>query len=186
MSNIIKIDEVCKSCKGTGIYVGLAEKNGAGVVCHTCKGTGCHQWNYTYDDFLERKINRDIKRVYQINPGVVMCEGVDSSGKEFSLRDFGGMSYDDWSAGKSFPKRSENRKYVCPAWWYQSADYDKKPKWDECIGAGSFSGCSLFTAKEQCWRRWDTENGNGNEDENKHKRMIRVRDYKKVLYDYSL
>lgn len=164
---------MCKSCKGTGIYVGFAEKSGAGIVCHTCKGTGCNQWNYPYDDFIEKKSRRDIKRVYEVNPGIAIGEGKDPSGKEFYLRDFGGMPYEDWLAGKPFPKKSENRKYICPAWWYQSVSNDKKPKWDECIGAGSFSECSLFNSKEQCWGRWDRENGN--EDENKtHKRMIRV------------
>jgi len=30
----------CSACKGTGLYVGMAEREGAAVVCSRCKGTG--------------------------------------------------------------------------------------------------------------------------------------------------
>ena len=36
----IEFKEVCKECKGTGLYVGTTERCGATVVCQTCKGTG--------------------------------------------------------------------------------------------------------------------------------------------------
>lgn len=38
--HIIKIECECNACKGTGLYVGMAERDGAAVVCYTCKGTG--------------------------------------------------------------------------------------------------------------------------------------------------
>jgi hypothetical protein len=166
-------NEICKNCKGTGIYVGMAESSGAGVVCSTCKGTGCHQWTYTYEDFEKKKERTDIKRVYQVNPGIKVGEGKNPDGKELSLKDFGGMPYEDWFAGKHFPLGSENRKYTCPAWWYQSSDYEKKPDWKDCIIVGIFSGCHLFIKKEQCWKRWDRENG---KNEVGHKRMIRIKE----------
>jgi hypothetical protein len=50
------------------------------------------------------------------------------------------------------------RNYTCPAWWYQSADYTKKPEWEECIACGSFSECKNFSNKEKCWEKFDAEN----------------------------
>lgn len=49
------------------------------------------------------------------------------------------------------------RKFTCPAWWYQSVDYEKKPDWEECIGMGSFSNCKHFKNKDFCWERFDKE-----------------------------
>jgi hypothetical protein len=49
------------------------------------------------------------------------------------------------------------RKYTCPAWWYQSADYKKKPNWKECLACGSFSSCKHFSIKQNCWDRFDKE-----------------------------
>ena len=150
MDHRIEFDEKCKSCRGTGLYVGMAERDGAAVVCHTCGGSGCHHVTIQYDDFLGRVPRDDVKRVLEVNPGI--CVG---SGNGCNLRDFGGMNYDDWWEGHEFPSGSEMRKYTCPAWWYQSADYHKKPSWDECIGVGTFSQCSMFSSKEKCWAKWD-------------------------------
>lgn len=151
MKKIFEVKEKCPSCKGTGIYVGMAEKNGAGVVCHTCKGTGCHKFIHTYEDFVFREQRKGIKHVYETNPGI----GVGNA-HGFKFEDFGGMPYEDWLAGKSFPDGSEMRKFTCPAWWYQSANYDLKPTWKEC-GWGSFSACKYFETKEKCWERFDKE-----------------------------
>ena len=139
---VIEFDEKCKSCGGTGLYVGMAERGGAAVVCHTCKGTGCHHFRYEYEDFTERSKRPDVERVHIVNLGLCI----------------GGIPYDAWLRGENFIKGTENRKYTCPAWWYQSADYNKKPNWNECR-FGSFLSCKYFTDKESCWKRWDSENG---------------------------
>jgi len=144
----------CTDCGGTGLYVGLAERDGAAVVCYVCKGTGCKTIKITWKDFEGRIPRREIKRVYEVNPGIVIGGG---QGGEFRLGDFGGMPYAAWASGKPFPAKSENRKFTCPAWWYQSADYDKRPKWKECIGCGSFYDCEHFGNKEKCWERFDKE-----------------------------
>ena len=150
-----KVKEVCKSCKGTGIYSGMGERDGFGVVCHTCKGTGCHEFTHVYEEFVVKMARSDVQQVLQVNPGI----GVGTSSKQnLTLQSFGGIPYTDWLANKPFPKGSEMRAYTCPAWWYQSADYSKKPDWDSCIGCGSFSGCSSFPDKHQCWERFDKEN----------------------------
>ena len=158
MHHVIEYDEQCQSCKGTGLYVGLAEQDGSAVVCYSCKGTGCHHAKIEYDDFEGRKDRIGIHRVFATNPGIVI--GEDGDNHQYRLSDFGGMPYKEWEAGLQFPSGSEMREFTCPTWWYQTADYDKKPDWEECwesIGR-SFSQCPHFADKEACWARWDEEN----------------------------
>lgn len=154
----IKVDAQCESCGGTGIYQGFAEHDGIGVVCRTCDGTGCQKIEVKYIPFESKKSTRKIKWVLLVNPGI----SVGTSGsKNLKPQDFGGMPYDDWAAGNKFLPKSEMRNYSCPAWWYQCADYDLKPEWDECICCGSFSACKNFHEKSKCWERWDKEHPRG-------------------------
>jgi len=146
-----QIKQQCEICGGTGIYVGFAEKDGFGIVCHKCKGKGFYM--YTYEPFLKRKIRKGIKRVLKTNPGIGL--GINDKVKE---TDFGGITYQEWLENKPFILGTEMRKFVCPLWWYQSANYKLKPKWDECIVCGSFSNCDNFKHKEKCWERFDNEN----------------------------
>jgi len=147
MKKIIEFDEKCPSCNGTGLYVGMAERDGYAVICYTCKGTGKHHFTHTYEEFEKREEREDIRGVVQTNPGI--CLG--------GNYDFGGMSYQDWKEGKPFIIGMEMRLYTCPSWWYQSADYKKKPEWKECGWGGSFSDCKHFSTKSICWEKWDKE-----------------------------
>lgn len=156
---VFEVDSVCTACKGTGIYVGFAEHDGAGVVCHDCKGTGCYHIKISYEPFQQRKGRKDIQQVYRTNPGIGIGLGKDREGRDLALSDFGGIDYTAWFSGADFHKGSEMRRYVCPAWWFQCVDYSKKPEWKECIGCGSFSDCSSFPAKDKCWERYDREHG---------------------------
>lgn len=154
MKHTVEYDCECTACQATGLYCGMGEKEGAGIVCHTCKGTGQVHKIHKYTDFEGRKKKRGVMRVYQANPGICIGTG---NGHRFS--DFGGMPYDLWEKGQNFPEKSEMRQFTCPAWWYQSADYKKKPNWSECndnIG-GAFSGCKHFDNKHECWERFDKE-----------------------------
>ena len=150
--HIFEYDEKCKSCDGTGIYVGFAEHDGIGVICHNCNGTGKKHNVIKWEDFGEREERENIKRVIMVNPGIA-C-GI---GNGHSLADFGGMDYKKWFLGGKFPIGSEMRNFVCPAWWYQCADYEKKPDWAECIKCGPFSNCPHFKNKDKCWQKWDKE-----------------------------
>lgn len=141
------IDIECQSCGGTGLYIGICERDGAAVVCSACKGTGCQC--FEYKPFMWRKEKRGVKRVFQSSCGI--CIGG-------NLEDFGGLSYDEWKSGANFPKGTENRICTCPAWYYQSVNYKLKPHWDECIEIGAFSDCKQFKCKDRCWKRWDKEN----------------------------
>jgi len=153
----IEFDEQCPSCKGTGLYSGMAERDGLAVVCSTCKGTGCHHFTYKYEDFTGRVEDTTIIRVVETNPGIVIGLGKQ---KGIPVNAFGGMPYEDWKSGSPFPPKSEMRNYTCPAWWYQSADYEKKPRLKECwdtLGS-TFSKCPHFASKWLCWERFDKEN----------------------------
>ncbi len=152
----IDIKQECPDCKGTGLYRGMGERKGAAVVCYACEGTGCYHFRHEYQEFKERKIALGVSRVYRSNPGICIGKG---NGK--TLEDFGGMPWEDWEAGYPFPPRSEDRAHTCPAWWYQSADCAKKPKWEECALCGAFSDCSRFPDRAACWAKWDRENPEG-------------------------
>ncbi len=143
----------CVSCKGTGIYVGIGERDGFAVVCHTCDGTGKETVAIEYQEFTGRKRRKDVHTVIEVNPGITA-----GLGNGCTKESFGGMLYKDWLAGKPFAPKTEMRQYTCPAWWYQTADYKKKPEWDEC-GCGRFSCCAHFPNKQACWERWDKEFG---------------------------
>ncbi len=151
--HVIEYDEGCKACGATGLYVGIAERDGAAVVCHVCKGTGCHHVKREYDDYFHRQPHPTAKRVHEVNPGIVV-----SAGDLFKADDFGGVPYEAWCADPTFPPGSENRRFTCPAWWCQSADRKKMPEWEECT-CGNFSFCEHIRQKEQCWERWDKEQG---------------------------
>jgi len=153
----IEYDCKCPACGGAGVYSGLGERDGFAVVCHACKGKGEVHRIYEYEDFEGRAEKPGIIHVVATNPGI--CLGLKGEDQTFVYEDFGGMPYKDWLEGKPFPDKSENRKSTCPAWWYQSADYEKKPNWEECMGAGSFSVCKKFSNKDECWDKWDKENG---------------------------
>ena len=157
----MKIEYVkkCTSCKGTGIYTGFGECNGFGVVCHNCNGTGKIYVKIEYEEFIKRSSKKGIHTVLQTNPGI----GVGIDEKQGLVKSsFGGMGYKEWKKTGKFPEGSEMRKFSCPAWWYQSVDYNKKPDWRtgdrQCQSFGSFSQCKNFATKEKCWEKWDKEN----------------------------
>ncbi len=136
---------------GTGVYIGMAERDGAAVVCHKCKGTGCFDFRNEYEPFEARKRRDGIERVYEINPGICVGAGKDSP---FNLYDFGGISYEDWLDGTKFRPGTEMRDFTCPAWWFQSSPSAERPEWKEC-GWGRFSECQHFDNKSECWQKWD-------------------------------
>ena len=151
----IELDIECQACEGTGLYSGMAESLNCAVVCQTCKGTGKCHYVFNYSDFHGRQPKPEIKWVYEANPGMSAGDG-----RGFKHSDFGGMSIDDWLSGKLFKIGMENRRCVCPAQWYQCANYKKSPDWDECTFGGIFRDCKLFPEKHLCWERFDEEQSN--------------------------
>ena len=152
--HVIEYSEQCKACKGTGLYVGMAERTGSAVVCYKCKGMGRVETRIEYVAFEGRVARPETVRVFQTNPGIVI--GADDG---LGLSDFGGMPYADWDAGKPFPLGSEMRRYTCPYRWYQPADSAKISKCEVALGGMRFSDCTQFGVKDLCWERWDKEFG---------------------------
>lgn len=138
----------CFACEGTGLYVGMAERDGAAVVCGKCKGVGEEEITIVGRTFSGRKKRPGIKKVFQSNPGILISDQL-----------AGGKKYSEWWCGDGFKPGEEMRTHTCPAWWYQSADYSKKPDWEECVNTlGSrFSDCAHFQEKKKCWERFDRE-----------------------------
>lgn len=149
----IEIEQQCPQCGGTGLYIGMAEKDGFSVQCHGCKGTGKSIFKHSWSEFKGRVENESAKFVIAVNPGI--CVGLGNG--EYEPEYFGGIPYEDWKNGAEIP---EMRNCTCPAWWYQLADYEKKPDWDICCSFGTFSSCANYENKVECWKRWDIECNN--------------------------
>ena len=146
----VEVDVECSACRGTGLYVGMCENDGAAVVCVKCNGTGKVHMSLT--PFTGRRKRDGVTRVFETNPGFIGLRGSDSSE--------GGISYEDWLAGKPFPHGSENRKRTCPFWWLQITDFAARPDWEECKcrkPLNRIDHCPHFGSKEKCWARWDKE-----------------------------
>ena len=147
---VVQWDQECKSCSGTGLYIGFAEKEGASVICNQCKGTGKQHQYFEYTEFTGRKDNPKATHVFAVNPGIAVDNGKITPG---------GVSKEEWLEDSSSPFSlgNELRQHTCPAWWYQHADYTKMPNWRECILGGTFAHCHYFKDKHKCWERWDKE-----------------------------
>lgn len=147
----ITVKHECGSCRGTGLYSGMGESEGAAIVCHHCKGLGFRVSEFI--EFTGRKELPNVVRVYQANPGIKI-----GAGNGFELEDFGGVPAADWAQGNPFPAGAEMRAFTCPRWWFQCAG-SVSLDWNICnsnIGQ-SFSQCQHFPDKGLCWARWDKE-----------------------------
>ena len=146
---VIAWTQECKDCQGTGLYVGIAERDGAAVICHTCKGKGVQHISREYYEFTGRKRREEVKQVYAAACGIILNPDVTP----------GGVSYEEFLEDGESPKKigREIREHTCPAWYWQSVNYDLKPRWDACLGAGRFADCRNFVTKDQCWEKFDQE-----------------------------
>jgi len=152
LSDVIEIE--CDACKGTGVYVGFAEREGAGVVCNRCNGTGKIDFKYT--KFTGRKKRDDVKRVYISGYGyvistkdVVMQNGRVMNGSE------GGCTYEDWWNGTGDPWNPITGLY-CPYIW-KNTGIGNEPleRCKEGCNLGSrISNCKFFEQKEECWKEY--------------------------------
>ena len=147
-----EFDAKCKSCKGTGLFAGMAEHDGMAVVCYKCKGAGTVHHVIRWDDPPRVPPTRDdVAWVIEKSAGI--GTGIND---ELPLGSFGGMSYQDWREGKPFVRGMEMRAYACPAIWYQGTPTSVTMKWDECV-IGAFQKCSEFANMADCWARYDKE-----------------------------
>ena len=154
----IELDIECTKCGGTGVYVGFAECEGASVICHWCNGTGCEHFKFEYELFKERKIKKDVKRVFISGYGY--CVGTkpitldNGTYIDFSVE---GVSYGEFLAGK-MPQHIEN--LACPMLADQSACHKIKGFVDRCnaLDGGyicSIPKCNFTKNKARCWERFN-------------------------------
>lgn len=148
--------EECDACSGTGLYVGMAERDGFAVVCSKCRGTGRVKCSALLFTGRKDRLDVRVERVLEVNPGI--CVGRVPGG---GMDSFGGIGIEAWKAGRGFPRGSEMREHVCPAWWFQCANYRLKPEYPGCIHAGIFSKCIHFRTRAACWMQWDAEHPEG-------------------------
>lgn len=151
----------CPQCKGTGIYVGLAERNGAGVICGHCHGTGAYMFKHTYTPFTKRRTRRDIKRVYQPHSGYVLT----ATGKivndhmEIDMNTQG-VAYADFLTG-AMPTHIMDM--YCPMKADQSACHNVKGFTDVCNRRnggwlGYIPACK-YKDYRACWQRFEDGGG---------------------------
>jgi hypothetical protein len=75
----------CSDCSGTGVYCGMCEPEGVGVVCLRCGGSGCELIMYT--PFTKRAIKRGVKQV-RLSRGMLLADGVGPGGTMVCYQDF--------------------------------------------------------------------------------------------------
>jgi len=147
-----EVEEVCTSCDGTGLFSGMAERSGVAVVCNRCNGTGKVKFVHEYKPFKKKaRIPSYVKWVLETNPGFVVGDSEESDLSVFR-GDFGGMSIDEYKAGKSF-RGLEMRRLICPKWHNQRFER-AGGECSKSLGM-RFSNCHQFENKETCWEEYD-------------------------------
>lgn len=157
----IEMEIQCKSCGGTGVYVGMAEREGAAVVCSSCNGTGKCWYAFEYEEFTGRKKKDGVTRVYKSSYEFVIAP------KKIRFENLGeidlseeGVDYADFLAG-SMP--GHIKSLVCPMLADQGACHSIEGFVDECgrlDGQGSLIGrflssCAYQRNKATCWERFE-------------------------------
>lgn len=145
----------CPSCKGAGLYQGMAERNGAAVVCHSCKGTG--QTTYTYEDFTGRKVKEGVERVFAGSFGYVhTAENFQSADAGLIRFEEGGCTYQEWLNGAE-PKPVKD--LYCPYIWNNTGSGNEpcsRCKDGNKLGR-RISTCTLFNDKAKCWEEYESK-----------------------------
>ena len=143
----------CPNCKGTGLYQGMAERDGAAVVCYHCRGTG--QTKCSYEEFTGRKIKEGIKRVFAGSFGYVHgAKNVKFNDTGIIRFEVGGCTYEEWLNGAT-PKPVKD--LYCPYIW------DNKGIGNEPVSRcreiascfGRISDCKHFGNKAKCWEEYE-------------------------------
>lgn len=148
----IDLQIVCQSCDGTGLYVGMAERDGSAVVCYCCKGSGSYAYHFEYEPFESRRpapegVTRvHVGRGYVLSPNHPQCDGIPVA---------------EYTPGMIVPA---DEQLYCP-FLYTHQEWCAKPvtpSWrpgeppgprDTPLLAGQrISSCPLWDDKADCWR----------------------------------
>jgi hypothetical protein len=147
-----KIEIQCPSCRGTGLYSGIAEKDSCAVVCHTCNGTG--KTTYSYREFTGRKIKKGVERVFKKSCGYVHAPNDYKADNGAIIRySEGGCTYEEWLNGAE-PKPVKD--LYCPYMW-DNRGMGNEPL-ERCkkgrSGFGFISDCRFFADRAKCWEEF--------------------------------
>lgn len=149
----IDLDILCADCKGTGLYDGMAERDGVAVVCTQCTGSGRYAYHFEYQPFTERQpAPSAITRVH-VGRGYILSEQHPECD--------GGVPVTEYVPGMTVPA---DEKLYCP-YLYTHQEWCAKPeKWHEDyppaapILAGAYiSSCKHWGDKSDCWRRFHAD-----------------------------
>jgi len=145
----------CNSCKGTGLYQGMGERDGAFVVCWDCNGTGKENVRIEYIKFKGRVLRSKCKRVYSNGMGYCITDKdiVSSQGIKFPFSEFG-CSYKDWQNGVNpIPLKFLGCPYQETNQALQSKDVNNlyKLRCKNNLGFSDIRHCKLYSDKETCW-----------------------------------
>lgn len=151
----------CNSCNGTGLYVGVYERDGAAVVCYKCEGTGRTYIENNYDRFAGRRTRKNVKRVFEHAGGhVISADDVEVNGKAIPFSKYG-VSYEEWLDGAE-PKPLECLH--CPFIHTQQMLARDNPeglyqtRCDVGLRYGSrIADCKFMAEKEKCWEIYKCE-----------------------------
>lgn len=162
---ILSGEAQCEDCKGTGIYVGIAERGGAGVICWRCKGTGSIKVRVTFKKFNGRGIREGIKRVFHPSSYVLKADDSDTTDKNGKPVTFHysryGATYEEWLKGKDpTPMEELECPYEHTKQGLQSKDVNGLYK-TRCSNAdllGRYiSHCKFHNHKAKCWKIYKGE-----------------------------
>ncbi len=148
MSKSIDLDIVCQACDGTGLYVGMAERDGAAVVCSRCTGSGKYAYHFEYTPFEQRAATPSsvtrvhVGRGYVLSPQHPACNG--------------GVPANEYTPGMIVPA---DEQLYCP-YLYTHQDWCAQPEvlYEGCcpsapVVIGSrISECKHWESKAECWR----------------------------------
>jgi hypothetical protein len=148
-------DIECPYCEGTGLYVGVCERDGSAVICYQCNGTGCYRKQFNYTLFQRKRPRTDVKRVYETAGGYgISAEDVVNKKGETIKFSQAGVSYEDWftSGKKPWPIRDLHcpLQHTCQQW--ESPIYCR----DTFFG-GLISECPMRHRMAECWKLYDEE-----------------------------
>lgn len=156
---IIDVDVYCTKCDGTGLYKGMAERDGAAVICVHCDGTGKEHIHLEYERFVSRKKRNNVNRVYKTAAGYGISDQdtINSSGETIHFSKCG-CTYEEWENGND-PKPI--KELHCPMMHFGQGTDDGNfvrinlcEKVNKCFVGTYFPKCAE-TNRESCWKKYE-------------------------------
>jgi len=157
---VIELYEVCGSCGGTGLYQGMAEKDGCAVICSTCDGTGAIHYKHEYIPFTKRKEQKGVRRVFKTSCGYGHCAEDYQFPNRSDVIKFSeaGCTYEEWKNGVA-PKPV--KELYCPK-LFMHQDLSEHPTLKKFCDkeVGSYIPECYKGSKDKlkkCWEMWEKD-----------------------------